>query len=357
VQLDRRFVAGGVGAVFAGALAALFLGTRRRIEQAFRRFVETAPDAILLLGPDGRVLSANGAAERLFGYPSEDLAGWPVERLVPDAFREEHARGRTAWMAHPQSGRMTANGHVTGRRSNGSTFPADVLVGLPGKGLVALSVRDLTPLRVLEAKVEAFATEARDLYEHAPCGYHSLDAQGRFVRLNETEARWLGRPREEILGRSFREFLTPASQALFDARFPVFQRTGVIEDAEFELAAADGSTRTVTAHANMVRDADGSFLRTRSTLVDVTRRKRAEAERESLVAELRQALAEVRTLSGLLPICAWCKKIRTDQGYWQQIEAFVSDHTQAEFTHGICPDCKARLDEEKRARQASTGPG
>ncbi len=78
-------------------------------------------------------------------------------------------------------------------------------------------------------------------------------------------------------------------------------------------------------------------------LRDVTRRRRAEVERERLVDELRTALAEVRTLSGLLPICAHCKKIRDDQGYWHTVETYVRDHSQADFTHGICPDCLHRL--------------
>lgn len=62
-------------------------------------------------------------------------------------------------------------------------------------------------------------------------------------------------------------------------------------------------------------------------------------ERDKLVQELQDALARVKTLSGLLPICASCKKIRDDQGYWNQIEVYIRDHSEAEFTHGLCPDC------------------
>ena len=72
---------------------------------------------------------------------------------------------------------------------------------------------------------------------------------------------------------------------------------------------------------------------------DITERKRVELEREELIAGLQAALAEVRTLSGLLPICAHCKKIREDDGYWTQIESYIRDHSRADFTHGICPDC------------------
>ena len=73
------------------------------------------------------------------------------------------------------------------------------------------------------------------------------------------------------------------------------------------------------------------------------RRRQAEQDRERVIAELKQALSVVKTLSGLLPICAHCKKIRDDKGYWTQIESYVRSHSEAEFSHGICPECAQRL--------------
>ena len=74
-----------------------------------------------------------------------------------------------------------------------------------------------------------------------------------------------------------------------------------------------------------------------------TEKKRAEEEREKLVRDLQKALSEVKTLKGIFPICASCKKIRDDKGYWTQIEAYIRDHSEAEFSHGICPDCMKKL--------------
>jgi hypothetical protein len=71
--------------------------------------------------------------------------------------------------------------------------------------------------------------------------------------------------------------------------------------------------------------------------LDVTEKKQAEQEREELIRELREALSKVKTLSGMLPICSSCKKIRDDKGYWRQVEVYIRDHSEAEFTHGICP--------------------
>lgn len=80
-----------------------------------------------------------------------------------------------------------------------------------------------------------------------------------------------------------------------------------------------------------------------STVQNVILRKRAEEEREKLIKELQDALARVKTLHGLLPICSSCKKIRDDKGYWNQIESYIQDHSDAEFTHSLCPVCVKKL--------------
>ena len=77
----------------------------------------------------------------------------------------------------------------------------------------------------------------------------------------------------------------------------------------------------------------------------------SQVERDHLIGELTHALAEVKNLSGMLPICGHCKKIRDDQGYWNHLEAYISDHSEATFTHGMCPDCAQSFREEMQARK------
>lgn len=78
-------------------------------------------------------------------------------------------------------------------------------------------------------------------------------------------------------------------------------------------------------------------------LHEIEERKKVEKERESLISELQDALKEIRRLSGLLPICSSCKKIRNDEGDWEYLEVYISNRSEAEFTHGICPECTQRL--------------
>jgi sigma-B regulation protein RsbU (phosphoserine phosphatase) len=101
----------------------------------------------------------------------------------------------------------------------------------------------------------------------------------------------------------------------------------------------------------LVKDPQGQYLALLPTVIEQSLAKRAmaeakriaEEERERLIVELQEALAHVKTLSGLLPICMSCKKIRDDEGYWKQIEYYIQQRSEAKFSHGICPDCKTKL--------------
>jgi len=84
-------------------------------------------------------------------------------------------------------------------------------------------------------------------------------------------------------------------------------------------------------------------LGTQGIARDITARKQAEEEREKLITKLHDALDNIKTLKGLLPICANCKNIRDDKGYWNQIETYIRDHSEAKFSHSICPLCAEKL--------------
>ncbi len=91
----------------------------------------------------------------------------------------------------------------------------------------------------------------------------------------------------------------------------------------------------------IVKPYDNAILR--STIEIAVHKYHAAKEREKLIAQLEEALLKVKQLSGLLPICASCKKIRDDNGRWQQIEIYIQNHSEADFSHGICPECSYRL--------------
>jgi hypothetical protein len=116
-----------------------------------------------------------------------------------------------------------------------------------------------------------------------------------------------------------------------------------IERYETVRMRKDGSTMEVSLSLSPIKDPAGNVIGVSAIERDISARKREEADRLKLIYELTDALGKIKTLKGLLPICSSCKKIRDDQGYWQKVESYISEHTEAEFTHGICPECLRRL--------------
>jgi PAS domain S-box-containing protein len=128
---------------------------------------------------------------------------------------------------------------------------------------------------------EALADHARlvhDLYNHAPCGYHSLDQEGTFVQINDTELAMLGYSRQEVVGRlKFTDLITPESLPTFYATFPDLKARGWVKNLEYDIVRKDGTTFPVSLSGTAVTDRNGNFLMSRSTMVDITERRRAEA--------------------------------------------------------------------------------
>ena len=119
----------------------------------------------------------------------------------------------------------------------------------------------------------------------------------------------------------------------------VYEAPQFIEHTHYD---KNGDMTVVEAGAYPIRNQDGQVDSFVYISKDITARKRLEAEKERLIEELQAALANVRRLTGLLPICMHCKKIRDDKGYWKQLEDYISEHSEAEFTHSLCPECRRK---------------
>jgi two-component system, cell cycle sensor histidine kinase and response regulator CckA len=130
--------------------------------------------------------------------------------------------------------------------------------------------------------VTAQMDELQQLYDQAPCGYHSLDANGVFVQINQTELTMLGYDRREILGQKrFTDLLTPVSQQIFATNFPVFKQQGFVQDLEFHLIRKNGDLLPVSLSTTAITNAAGNFVMSRSVVIDIRERKRLEAARQN----------------------------------------------------------------------------
>jgi PAS domain S-box-containing protein len=246
-------------------------------------------DAVLATDAQGRVTRLNPVAEKMTGWPQAEALGRPVGEVF------KILNEQTREPAEVPVERVLATGEIHGLANHtvlitrdGAEHPiSDSAAPIrdPDGGLsgVVLVFHDVTLERQAQRQLAARHAEIQDLYNAAPCGYHSLNAEGIVSAINDTELAWLGYRREEILGKKkFTELLTASSRSVFAFNFPNFKKRGWIKDLEFELVRKDGSCFIVLLSATAILDAQGHYVSSRSTLVDITERKRAEMEKEQL---------------------------------------------------------------------------
>lgn len=175
-------------------------------------------------------------------------------------------------------------------------------------------------------------------------GIYVMNEHGHIIFLNPEAERLLGYNLEELAGKNAHDLIhcqRPDGSVLSLADCLIHRTitSGVRCSSDHEMFRNKaGQTFPVEVHANPVVKDSGNIA-TVVAFRDISIRKQKEAEREKLVQELQEALAQVKTLSGMLPICSYCKKIRDDKGYWEQLESYITKHSEALFSHGCCPEC------------------
>lgn len=179
----------------------------------------------------------------------------------------------------------------------------------------------------------------------APAGLVIVDGGGRIVFFNTEAEKIFDFAAAEVVGQSVELLLPDRFQHAHRQ-----QRDGFMDRPADRLMGNDRNVvgrrkdgTEIPLEVGLSHFHSGATVLVSAVVMDISRRRRAEAEREELIKELQAALDKVKQLSGLLPICASCKMIRDDNGYWNQIESYIRDHSEAEFSHGICPDCAKRL--------------
>ena len=165
-----------------------------------------------------------------------------------------------------------------------------------------------------------------------------LDFSGYFKRLNPAWERTLGFTRAELMSRPFIEFVHPDDRTRTLEQNAAVRRGGQALGFENRYLCKDGSFRWFRWNATpyIVGGVIYSVAR------DITAEKAAAADRERLVQELQEALAEVKRLEAILPICSYCRRVRDDADHWHSVEDYVATHTSSKFSHSICPTCMAR---------------
>jgi PAS domain S-box-containing protein len=315
----------------------------RQSEETHRVLFEKSPLPMWVVERQAlQFLAVNDAAVHHYGYsraeflemtlqdvnPPEDvpgllasLAGEPSEQHAPVTVRhlkKDHAVIDVEIMAH------------------------DIAFG-EWKALLAV-MTDVTERRRSEEALRRSRESFQQLFDEAPIGMAILAGGIEFTRVNRALCAMLGYSKEELIGLGFDRFVEPADlEGHLVAAGEFFEGKRSSFKVEARYLPKTGAALWGNLTVERIEDSTGQMLFVLVMVEDISERRRAAAEREHMIEELTEALASVKTLRGLIPICASCKKVRDDKGYWSQVEVYVRDRSEAEFSHDICPECMKKL--------------
>jgi PAS domain S-box-containing protein len=337
----------------------------RDSEKRFRHLFEDAPVGQLLVEPGSlRVLECNPAAADTLGYSREELCRLRIMDLDVGLGEEK----LQAIQPRLLSGEKVQFESRVRRKDGQLRDLAVTVVAITAKGgnrFYATCI-DTTEPKATEDSLRKALRESEDLYQNAPCGYHSLDGNGVIMRINDTELKLLGYSRDEVVGKmAFRDLLAPASLAQFDDGIPRFKEAGLANDLEFDFKRKDGALVPVLLSGTVVLDDHGNYVMSRSTVNDMTERKHAEDIQRRLSRSLRllseSSMELVRADAELALLDAICRLIVQTGGYmmaWigvpeQDAGRTVRPIARSGFENGYLESIQVSWDE---GREIGRGP-
>ena len=227
---------------------------------------------------------------------------------------------------------------------------------------IALASRELAFRKQAEAQLRETLLLQNAILASANYGIVSTNPQGMIQTYNAGAENLLGYSAAEVIGQAtpmlWRDPLEIAERASVLSRKlgvpvrPTFEAIAkkvemdLIDEGEWTFVCKNGSRFPASLMVTPLKNEAGETTGFLGIFRDISERKKNELERERLIAELKTTLAQVKTLSGLIPICAWCKNVRSDTGYWQTVEQYMRTHSGASFSHGVCPNCAAKFKNE-----------
>jgi PAS domain S-box-containing protein len=327
----------------------------RESEERLRALFDHAAAGMALMDTNGRVLATNQAHCRFLGYSQEEIVGMhfadfthPEDLNADEALYESLIEGqRDSYVIDKRYVRKDGE-IVWGRLS------VSLIRDQEGQAQYSVVVcEDITDRKRAEETIREGEARYRAVMAQSPDGIYLVDVETRqIMEANSAFQKILGYTYSETLGLSFPDFVVGNREDL-DRRFmDVLSGKGPFT-FERKYRRKDGSLLDVWVSTRVI-----SFGGRKAILVlvrDLTERKRAEAERERIISELQEALSRIKTLRGLIPICANCKKIRDDKGYWQQVDSYVRKHSEAQFSHGLCPECIQILFPDLKGNKSKNG--
>ncbi len=319
----------------------------RENEERYRLLTNNVPDIIYSIDGEGNVVTVNNLALVHYGYSEQDLKGKPFLNFLHPEDQEIVMKSLINAVAEQREFTHKLQFRILTKKKDSYWFELNSRIRFDSQKRYAGEdgvLRDITDRKNAVAQLENEHLRLQGIIEGTNVGTWEWNIQTGETIYND---RW-----GEIIGYRLEE-LSPSSITTWQN---LIHPDDLKRSAELlgrhlagELPYYICECRIKHKHGHWVwvldrgsiitRSAEGVPLKMFGTHTDISDRKKIETERESMINELQSALAEVRTLKGIVPICAGCKKIRDDKGFWEQVETNVQKHTEAKFSHGFCPEC------------------
>ncbi|MEW6126840.1 MAG: PAS domain S-box protein [Acidobacteriota bacterium] len=304
----------------------------------YQKIFKYAPIGIAFVGADFKLLKVNPMLCQILGYDEAELLG---KTFVDITHREDIDKDvnliTQLFRGEISSYRIEKRYITKDQRIIWGNLTATLFHNQDGTIQALKLVEDITERKHTEEALKISEQRFRLFMEMAADGIMIFDQAGNILMANTKARELLGYNEEEVLQLNLQAIVAPEDLQRQPIRYAQMQRGETIQDERL-LIRKDGSQLTVDVSAKFLPDMGFQVI-----FRDVSQRKAHEADMKELIENLEKALANVRTLEDLLPICSVCKKIRNDDGYWQQIESYITEQTGTHFSHAICRDCAKEL--------------
>ncbi len=301
----------------------------------------SAPEGLFVFDREGRIVFVNSQIDELFGYAPGELLGQSLEVLLPVLFWEMREHQSAASALAPGLPTEPFGLEHMGYRKDRAEILLQVSVGhvdAHDQPLECCIVRQIAAPEPQDQTLSGLNGHFRQMVENSHDILTIRDADGRVRYTSPSIHGVLGYKQEEIIGSTCFELIHPEDRSTVENALNEFWKNhGARGSIQYRAKHANGTWVSLEVVAYNLLDhpaVRGVVINGR----DISQRKQEEAGKDQMIAELQQTLANVKTLTGVLPICASCKKIQ-EAGNWQQIEAYIRDRSQVEFSHTMCPEC------------------
>src|SRR5258708_7841348 len=310
-------------------------------DAASKAVLVSAPEGRFVFDREGDIVFVNSEVDELFGYAPGELIGQSLEVLLPVLFWEIRELQSAALTPAPGLPIERCGLEHMGYRKDRGEILLQVSVchvEAQDRTLECCIVREIAVFEQQSRARNELNDQFRQMVENSHDILTIRDAEGRVRYASPSIHRILGYKQEDLIGSTGFELLHPEDRSTVEnARSEFWKNPGARGSIQYRAKHANGTWVSLEVVAYNLLDhpaVRGVVINGR----DISERKQEEAGKDQMIAELQQTLANAKTLTGVLPICASCKKIQ-EAGNWQQIEAYIRERSQVEFSHTMCPEC------------------